>query len=139
MNKANSYGGCFIHIEFYFKSDKDARTDRERWEEEMIQSGAHWAIVAATVGNITPQSGLTADQIYLWLSLSFSPSAWFCFQNLFMTMRFIWQIQYYREISVCIFFCLLIDFKIWIGQWTNPCQITQYNAQLYSTIEQNTT
>lgn len=33
----------------------------------MIQSGAHWAIVTATVGNISPQSGLTADQIYLCL------------------------------------------------------------------------
>lgn len=55
----------------------------------MIQSGAHWAIVAATVGNITPQSGLTADQIYLCLTLSFSASACFCFEYLFMMMRFI--------------------------------------------------
>lgn len=28
--------------------------DTKRWEEEMIQSGAHWAIVTATAGNITP-------------------------------------------------------------------------------------
>lgn len=35
----------------------------------MIQSGAHWTIVTATVGNISPQSGLTADQIYLCLFL----------------------------------------------------------------------
>lgn len=28
--------------------------DTKRWEEEMIQPGAHWAIVTATVGNITP-------------------------------------------------------------------------------------
>lgn len=39
----------------------------------MIQSGARWAIVTATVGNITPQSGLTADQIYLCLSSPFPP------------------------------------------------------------------
>lgn len=55
----------------------------------MIQSGAHLAIVTTTVGNITPQSGFTADQIYLGLSLSFSPSASFGFENVFMMMRFI--------------------------------------------------
>uniref|UniRef100_A0A3B4U9F9 Cadherin domain-containing protein n=1 Tax=Seriola dumerili TaxID=41447 RepID=A0A3B4U9F9_SERDU len=53
-------GDCFKHIEFYFKSNKDAHTHThthtrtKRYEEEMIQSGAHWAIVAATVRNITP-------------------------------------------------------------------------------------
>lgn len=37
----------------------------------MIQSGAHWAIVTATVGNIAPQSVLTADQVHLSLSSTF--------------------------------------------------------------------
>lgn len=46
-------------------------TDRERWWGEMIQSGAHWAIVTATVGNIAPQSVLTADQVHLSLSSTF--------------------------------------------------------------------
>lgn len=116
--------GCFIHIEFYFKSNGDAHTDTKRWKEEMIQSGAHWAIVTATVENITPQSGLTADQIYLCLLLSLSPSACFRFENVFVTMHFIWQIWCFREISVVIFY-LLIDLKCWIGQRTNPYKITQ--------------
>lgn len=48
-----------------------------------------WAIVTATVGNITSQSGLTADQIYLCLPLSSPPSACFHFENVPMTMHFI--------------------------------------------------
>lgn len=115
MNKQTVMGDAFYMLSFILNPTKmhtrTQRDERKRWFSLVLTR----PLSPHTVGNITPQSGLTANQIYLCLSLSPSPSARFCFENVFMTMHFIWQIWYHREISAIILY-LLIDLKLWTGQ-----------------------
>lgn len=73
--------------------------------KEMKERDAHWAIV--TVRNISPQSGLTANQISV--SVLYFSVCYFAFTNLFMMLQSFNMILHVNISHN--FICLVADLK----------------------------